>query len=129
MKIDYRLALTLLAGAALGATAIEALHAQAMPPVYVVTEISEITDPAGQRANADRPDAVRGALLQEFGGRTLARSDKIEALNGTPPKRFIMSAFDSREKAHGWLNSPGQKKVNDVRFKTTKSRSFIVEGL
>jgi uncharacterized protein (DUF1330 family) len=129
MKTNYRLALTLLVGTALGAAAIQALHAQATPPVYVVTEISEVTDLVGQKTNTDRPDAVRGALLQEFGGRTVARTEKIEALDGTPPKRFIMTAFDSKVKAHGWLSSPGQKKVNEVRFKTTKSRSFIVEGL
>jgi uncharacterized protein (DUF1330 family) len=129
MKANYRLALTLLASAALGAAAMEALHAQAKPPAYVVVDISEVTDPVGQRANADRPEAGRVGVLQEFGGRTLARTEKIESLDGTPPKRFIINAFDSREKARAWFNSPAQKKVNEVRFKTTKSRAFIVEGL
>lgn len=39
-----------------------------------------------------------------------------------------MSAFDSKEKARGWYNSPTQREVNAVRLKTTKSRAFIVEG-
>ena len=38
MKTQHAMALTLLAGAALGAGFVQALHAQAQPPVYVVTE-------------------------------------------------------------------------------------------
>ena len=39
MEIRYTVALSMLAGAALGAAAIEGLHAQAKPPVYTVSEI------------------------------------------------------------------------------------------
>ena len=39
MKIRYTVVLSMLAGAALGAAAIEGLHAQAKPPVYTVSEI------------------------------------------------------------------------------------------
>lgn len=128
MKSSYRLALTLLVGTALGGAAIQALYAQATPPVYVVIDIGEFTDPAGQKANTDRSAAAVAALSREFGGRSLARTEKIEALDGTPPKRFIITAFDSMEKARGWYNSPAQREVNAVRTRTTKSRAFIVEG-
>jgi hypothetical protein len=37
----------LLAGIALGATAVEGLRAQGKPPVYVVAVFTEITDPGG----------------------------------------------------------------------------------
>jgi len=59
----------------------------------------------------------------------LARTTKITALDGILPKRFIIAAFDSTENAKVWYDSPGQKKVNDIRMKTTKSRAFIVEGM
>ena len=39
MKTYYTVGLSMLAGAALGAGAIQALHAQAKPPVYYVAEI------------------------------------------------------------------------------------------
>jgi hypothetical protein len=39
MRTHYTVALSMLAGAALGATAIHGLHAQAKPPVYLVTEL------------------------------------------------------------------------------------------
>lgn len=86
-------------------------------------------NPVGQKVNTDRTAAGAAALSQEFGGHSLARTERIEALDGTPPKRFIITAFDSKEKAHGWFNSPAQKKVNEVRLKKKKSRAFIVEGL
>ena len=39
MKTNYKLAIALVAGAAIGGAAIQGLHAQAKPPVYSVTEI------------------------------------------------------------------------------------------
>ena len=44
MKTHYTIALSLLAGAALGGTAIQGLHAQAKPPAYVVTEVQIIDE-------------------------------------------------------------------------------------
>ena len=129
MKANLKLTLTLLAGAALGAAAIQALHAQAKPPVYAVVDISEITDPEGYKAIGQRSNEAGAAVFKELGGRYLARTDKITALDGTAPKRFVIIAFDSTEKAQAWNNSPAQKEVNALRTKTTKSRSFIVEGM
>ena len=128
MKANYKLALTLLTGAALGAAAIQGLHAQAKPPSYVVVDISEITDPTGFKVIAQNSPA-RTAAFKEFGGHYIARTDKITALDGAAPKRFIVIAFDSPEKAQAWNNSTTQKEVNATRAKTTKSRSFIVEGM
>jgi len=39
MKTRYTVVLSMIAGAALGSAAIQALHAQGKPPVYLVTEI------------------------------------------------------------------------------------------
>jgi uncharacterized protein (DUF1330 family) len=56
---------------------------------------------------------------------------KISALDGTPPKRFVIIGFESVDKAKAWDASAAQKEVNDIRMKNTKSRSFIVavEGM
>ncbi len=129
MTANFRLALTLLAGTALGAAAVQAIHAQAKPPVYVVVDVAEVTDPVAWKANTERTMESATAPLKDFGGRYLARTDKISALDGALPARFIIIAFDSAEKAFGWYSSPAQKEVNAVRFKATKSRAFIVEGL
>jgi uncharacterized protein (DUF1330 family) len=129
MKVNYRMALTLLAGAVLGGAVIQVLQAQAKPPVYAVVDISEITDLEGFKAIGQRSNAAATAVFKDLGGRYITRTDKITALDGTAPKRFIIIAFDSAEKAQAWNNSTGQMEVTAIRIKTTKSRSFIVEGM
>ena len=44
MKSNYKLAITLVAGIAIGGAAVQGLHAQAKPPGLVVVDISDITD-------------------------------------------------------------------------------------
>ena len=120
--------MTLLAGVAIGAVAVGGLHAQGKAPgVYAVVDISEITNPEGFKVVTQRPDAATTTV--KMGGRYITRTAKITALDGTPPKRFIVIAFDSLEKAQAWNNSPGQKEIYDIRAKNTRSRSFIVEGM
>jgi uncharacterized protein (DUF1330 family) len=129
MKVNRLTVTTLLVGAALGAAAIQTLHAQAKPPVYVVVDIEEITDPAGYAAIGGRSAEAAAAVFKEYGGRFLARTDKITALDGNAPKRSIINAFDSKEKALAWYNSAAQKDVTAIRTKTTRSRAFLVEGM
>lgn len=129
MHSKIRMTLAVVAGAALGAAAIQALHAQAKPPVYAVVDIAEITDLEGFKAISQRSNEAAAAAFKELGGRYIMRTDKITSLDGTPPKRFIVIAFDSVEKAQAWSNSPAQKAVFAITAKTTKQRRFIVEGM
>ena len=129
MKTPLVIGLSMLAGLALGATAIQGLYAQARTPVYVIVDFSEITDPGGYAALSGRTSAAAASVMKDFGGRFLARTESITALDGTPPKRFVISAFDNAEKAQAWYNSPEQKQVNEIRTKTTKSRVFMAEGM
>jgi len=129
MKSNYKLAITLVAGIALGGAAVQGLHAQAKPPGLVVVDISDITDAEGFKAIGQRSNEAAAAVFKELGGRYLARTSNITAVDGTPPKRFVIIAFDSVEKAKAWNDVAGQKEVTALRMKTTKSRSFIVEGM
>ena len=129
MKSYLGLGVAILAGVTLGAAGISALHAQAKPSSYVVIEIEEITNAAAFSAVAQRPQTDAGARVQQAGGRYVARTDKITALDGNAPKRMIIIAFDSLEKAQAFNNIPSQKEINESRAKNTKSRSFIVQGL
>ena len=129
MNIRYTFVLAMIAGFGLGAVVIDRLHAQAKPPVYVVIDIGEITDPEGFKAVGARPNSAGAEVFKAQGGRYVARTQNITALDGTPPKRMIIIAFDSVEKAQAWNSSAPQKEVNAIRMKTTKSRSFIVEGM
>ena len=127
MKTSHMIGLSLLAGVALGASAIQGLHAQAKPPVYAIVDITAITDPDGYKAISQVPNADMPIVAP--GGHYLARSEKITALDGTPPKRMSIIAFDSAEGAQAWYNSPEMKKITDIRQKTTQARVFFVEGL
>jgi uncharacterized protein (DUF1330 family) len=128
MKTRYTVALSMLTGIGLGAVAVQAIHAQAKPPAYFVIEINKVTDAEGFKTITQRP---RGGadVAKELGGHYIARTDKITALDGTAPQRFIAYAFDSVEKAQAFNNSPYMKEVNAIRDKTTQARSFIVEGM
>jgi uncharacterized protein (DUF1330 family) len=66
--------------------------------------------------------------MTAFGGKFVIRTENIVALDGTPPKRFVVIAFDSVEKAKAWDASPAQREIADIRQRSTKSRQFVVDG-
>jgi uncharacterized protein (DUF1330 family) len=126
MRTRHVVALSMLAGIVLGAVAIQGLHAQTKPPAYVVIAIRNITDPDGLKAVMEK--TAPGALAAA-GGRYVIRTSDITSLNGTPPKRFVVIAFDSVEKAQAWHDSATQKEIDALRVKSTDSLSFMVEGM
>jgi uncharacterized protein (DUF1330 family) len=119
--------LAMLAGAGLGAAAVNGLHAQDKSPgAYAVVDISEMVD-----ANLFKEQLlpkVTPAALASMGGHYLVRTDQVAALDGTPPQRFVIIAFDSMDKAKAWSSSAAQKDVDAIRMKSTKSRQFLVGG-
>jgi uncharacterized protein (DUF1330 family) len=118
------LAMALLAGVAIGAAAVNGLNAQGTPGAYAVVDISEITD---EKTFAQiLPKALPAS--DAFGGKYIIRTGKTTGLDGTPPQRFVVIAFDNAEKAKAWDSSPAQKEVNELRRKSTKSRVFIADG-
>jgi len=121
--------LTLLAGVAIGATAIQGLHAQAKPLAYVVIPILKINDAAAFKAGVIDKGSEIGAAMAAAGGHYLIRTEKFTNLDGTPPQRLVIIAFDSVEKAQAFENSAALKDVNAARMKSTNSLSFIVEGM
>ena len=54
MKTRYTVTLSILAGVAVGAAAVQALHAQAKPPAYVVAEI-DVTNAEHMTRSTCRP--------------------------------------------------------------------------
>jgi uncharacterized protein (DUF1330 family) len=128
MNRPTKWAIAVLSCAALGTTAINVLYAQNKSPgAYVIVDISEVTNPDGfKQLFPKAPPAVAA-----FDGHFVTRTEKNTALDGTPPKRFVIIGFDSVEKAKAWDASAAQKEVNDIRMKNTNSRSFVVavEGM
>lgn len=118
--------LALLSVLGVGAASLGRLHAQARTPAFVVIDISETMDADAyiKAVSAAEPNATQSA-----GGRFIVRTNSAVALDGPPPNRFIIVAFDDAEKAKAWYGSPAIKEVNATRLKVTKSRAFVVEGL
>ena len=113
------------AGAALGAAAIQGLHAQAKPPVYTVTEI----DVKNVDAYMKEYVPVVQPLIKKGGGTLLAASLKVTALEGTPPKRVAINRWDSLEAAQAFYNSAEYKAAQKIGDKHATFRRYAVEGL
>jgi uncharacterized protein (DUF1330 family) len=125
VKTKYTVALSLLIGAAVGAVAVQGLHAQAKPPAYVITE-TNITDQAAFNEFSPKVPAT----MAPFGGKYLIRGGRIVTLQGEAPQRFIVTAFDSMEKAQAWRDSAAWKALIPLRDKGAKVRGdYIVEGI
>jgi uncharacterized protein (DUF1330 family) len=80
-----------------------------------------VTDPEGIKPYSQQVDAT----FAPFGGRYVVRGGKTASLEGEPPKRIVMIAFDSMEQAQAWYDSPAYRAI---RHKSATSRVYIVEG-
>ena len=128
MKTRYTVVLSMIAGAAVGAAAIQGLHAQTKPPAYVVIPILKINDATAFKAGVIDRGSESTAAVKAQGGHYVVRSQNFTPLDGNAPERLIIIAFDSVEKAKAWQNSAVTKEVTAARIKSTNSLSFIVEG-
>jgi uncharacterized protein (DUF1330 family) len=133
MKTRYTVALSMVAGAALGGAAIQGLHAQAKPPVYYVAEI-EVTNPdAYAKEYAPKAQALikaAGGKILAVGGAAAAGGAKVTGFDGEPPKRAVVQVWDSMDKIQAWRNNPEYKALRkDVGDKYAKFRSYTIEGV
>lgn len=125
MKTYYTVALAIFTGFALGAFAVQGLHAQAKPPVYYIAEIDVTNPDAFAKEYLPRIQAV----VKANGGRTLA-AGKATSFEGEPPKsRVVVTAFDSMEKIQSYRNSAEFKEARKIGVKYAKFRNFAVEGV
>jgi len=123
MRSRLALILAMLAGFALGAVAVQSVHAQRSGPgAYAIIDITEVDAP--QSLNEVLPKLAPSVAA--FGGKFVTRTENILGLDGVPPLRFFIIAFDNMEKAQSWNNSPAQTAINVVRIQATNSRSFVV---
>ena len=128
MKANHKLVLAVLIGTVIGIAGAAVIHARQVKvaPAYVIAEV-EVTDPATFQKYSDK---VAGTLAP-FNGHYLVRGGKLLSLEGEgeAPKRFVVIAFDSVEKAKGWEDSPAYSAIKPIRHKSAKSRVFIAEGI
>lgn len=126
MKINYKVAIALVAGAFIGGAVVQGLHAEASPPAYVVAEI-DVTNADGY---AKEYLPVVRKLLLDGGAKFLAAGTKIVALDGEPPKsRVAIVAFENVEKARAAYTSAAFMDARKIGDKYAKFRTYIIEGV
>ena len=131
MSSSYKIAVAVTAGVAIGALAVQGLHAQAKPPVYYVAEI-DVTNPDAY-AMEYVPKAQ--AIIKANGGRFLAiggsaaTTGTVTAFDGDAPKRVVVQVWDGMEKIRAWRANPEYVELRKVGEKYAKFRSFAVDGV
>ena len=110
---------------AIGAAGIEAVHAQAKPPAFVVGEID-----IANEARFDKqyvPPAAKAVI--DGGGRYIVRGGRTIALYGEPPKRLAIMQFESLDKAEAAFKSKAYTDAKQIGDKYATFRIYTVEGL
>jgi uncharacterized protein (DUF1330 family) len=98
MNRHIALGLAMVAGAALGAAAVQGLQAQAKPPIYLVTEI----DAPNMEAYVKEYAPLAQKSIQDAGGRIVG-AGPAKTVEGEPPKaRVTVQIWDSPEKMMAW---------------------------
>ena len=122
----------MLAGVAIGAFAVQGLHAQAKPPVYYVAEIDVTNPDAYAKEYAPKAQAIikaAGGRQLAIGGAGGAGAGKVTAFDGEAPKRVVVQVWDSMEKIQAWKANPEYVALRKIGDKYAKFRSFAIDGL
>jgi uncharacterized protein (DUF1330 family) len=132
MNTKFKLTLAMLAGAAIGAAAVNGLHAQAKPLLYLVSEIDVTNPEAYGKEYAPKAQALikaSGGRFLAIGGLAGAGAGKVTAFDGEAPKRTTVQVWDSMEKYQAYRNLPAFKEARQIGEKYAKFRTFAVEGV
>jgi uncharacterized protein (DUF1330 family) len=127
--MNRKLALAIVAGISIGATGgvvIQGLQIETPPPTYLIAEV-EVTDPAAFQKYADKVAETMAPFEGHY--HYVVRTGTAQALEGEPPKRIVVIAFDSAEEALGWYRSPAYQSIKLIRQGASVSRLYLAEGL
>jgi uncharacterized protein (DUF1330 family) len=116
--------MSLLLGAAVGGGAVQALHAEAKPPAYVVSEMDLMNVASFNREYL--PAAMKAIV--DAGGQYLVRNGRAVSLEGVPPKRIAIIRFDSLAKATAAFRSQAYKDAQDKGSQYADFRIYAIEG-
>src|SRR5215475_12679614 len=120
MNTKGNVALAVLAGIAIGAVSVRAVHAQEVktPPAWLFAE-TDVTDRAAFQKYAEKVPETLAPYSGSF--HYVVRGGKTQALEGQPPKSIVVLAFDSTEKALVWYNSPAWQAIKPIRQRASES--------
>ena len=126
MKTQYKLALTLLSGIAIGAVAVQGLHAQAKLKAYSVAEI----EPLNVEAQKDYLAAARKAIEAAHGRALRTAAGRVAQIEGAAaPKNVAIVEWDSLDEAQAFYKSKAWNDLGPQRDKAQKTiRRYTVEA-
>jgi uncharacterized protein (DUF1330 family) len=124
MKTNYKVAIALVAGAAIGGVAIQGLHAQAKLKAYSVGEVEVM----GAMDPSYLP-TVRKAIEQGHGHAVRTLNGRVVSIEGPPPpKNVAIVEWDSLDDAVAFYKSKAWTDLAPQREKAQKTiRRYVVE--
>jgi uncharacterized protein (DUF1330 family) len=125
MKAQYSIALSMVVGATLGGAAIEVLHAQAKPPVYMIA-INELTDP-DRYAKEYVPPAQKS--VKDHGGEYVAAGPGTQLTGNLPQGPVVILRWESMEALQAWRNSSDFQAVFKIGEQYAKFNIVAVNGV
>jgi len=128
MRSNYQIALVLLAGVAIGAVAVQGLHAQggAKLKAYAIAELEPLDTSAARAAGLSAArkviEAAKGQSLRTTAGRV------VQIEGGRPPKSVGITEWPSVDEAVAFYKSKAWTDTAPQRDKFAKVvRRYVVE--
>jgi uncharacterized protein (DUF1330 family) len=127
MNTKFKFALAMVASAALGAAAVQGLHAQAKPKAYTISE----NEPLDAAAQAAYTPLVQAAIRSAGGRNFNTAGGRIIAIEGAAaPKRVVINEWNTLEQAQAFYSSAAWKSLAPQRDKASKTiRRYVVEAV
>jgi len=131
MKMYFPVAAALAAGMAIGGFAVQGLHAQAKPPVYLITEI-DVTNP-DKYAQEFAPKAqatirAAGGKFIVIGGTAGVGAKPVTSMEGTAPKRITVQAWENADAMKKWYDGADYQAALKIGKQYASFRRYWVEG-
>ena len=117
--------LSTLAGVVIGAAAVQTLHAQAKPPVYMVA-INEIKDADGYRTKY-LPTARK--TLKDHGAPYVAAGQGTQIDGDLPTGRVVILRWESLDALNKWRHSPEYEEIRKVGENFATYNIVAVDGV
>jgi len=125
VKTYYTVALSMLAGVAIGGAAIQGLHAQAKPKAYSVSELETLD----AKLAVDVADRIQKAQMAAGGHNFRTGGGKVTTIDGpAAPQRVAITEWDNLEAAQAFFKSKAWADLGPDRDKAIKTiRRYAVE--
>ena len=125
MKTKHAAVLAALIGIGLGGAAVQTLHAQAKPPIYMIA-INEVSNQEGY-AKEYLPAAQKA--IKDHGGVYIAAGPGTQIAGGLPNGRVVILRWETMEALMAWRNSPDYQAALKKGEKYAKYNIIAVNGV